>query len=491
MQEAARDDTRVRVYFKAHIDQPARYWNDLLDQSRGMYICFLDDDNEKLPDFLKILSTELDEHPEIDIVTCGMFVIQDGKSSEHHLNTSMSAENLLRDNSTDSGAFMIRRSAFERIGYFPLNIRTGEDWAMMRRAISCLRFKNLDECLTKYYVHAEARMQRKDALGAPVDTEWIRQSSWKHPLGVRVHNPSFDKLTISQQDAVKGISQAIADTSWIQSGDDVDVIIAPFQMDISDIGSIAAQAKTVISIHMEDPYALGTNLERVRAMVAGCKNTWVVTNDEGCFDSYRTIVGEHIICCSSLSIFTQSVPRALPMKDRYTDVAMIGYAYPSRIRFMDEYSKIIDAPKIQLFGDGWAQAGYSSAIPTKHTEDTMQIYGFSKAIVCLHRLHGDCCDGPHEPISINRGYVEGCAGARVFLDTYRPRGSFKDAEVISYSSPVELAEKLKIYLNSPPEIQELESRPLRVRSALDFTYRTRVSRIINSVRSLRFETTIP
>ena len=65
----ATSDSRVRVWRGLeNRDRPAVVWNFLLNQVRGRYFTVLDDDNEKLPYFIEVMSGELDRDPDIGIV---------------------------------------------------------------------------------------------------------------------------------------------------------------------------------------------------------------------------------------------------------------------------------------------------------------------------------------------------------------------------------------------------------------------------------------
>ena len=131
----AKEGPRVRVWRgDRNVNQPSKLWNFLLDRVRGRYVSCLDDDNTKLPEFVARMSAELEANPALDVVTCGWFVTDsDGVvCSEDHLNLQTSFEGNRQRSTCDGGSTLIRRSAFDRVGYFAEDIRTNEDWDWRR-----------------------------------------------------------------------------------------------------------------------------------------------------------------------------------------------------------------------------------------------------------------------------------------------------------------------------------------------------------------------
>lgn len=507
LERAAALDPRVRVWRKSpNVNQPARFWNELLDRVRGKYIAFLDDDNLKHPEFVEVLSAVLDEAPEVDMVTCGWVVIDKSEGvTECHLNLKTTSQEVERRSTIDTGAFLIRREAFEKIGYFPLNIRTNEDWALMRRAVECLEMVHLPDALATYRSHDGQRMEYCEKLGNERDKKVVQGSVWALTYGVRVFSAPEERLTMSQKDVVEGAKAGLEAIPWVEEGSDLAIVLMPFQMDVGDLEMIAANHRTVVSVHSEDPFALNVNLEKVRAMVALCDDLWVCSNDTTCLGEYRALVGDRVIVCSSLSIDHRAMvddafqePPLVrhpvyvkkPMGDRPHDVLLVGYAYPGRVKFVEELCRHLDRKRLTIVGDGWKEAGFE-ALPTSAFLGTAHLYAQAKAVICVHRGHGDCVDGPYEPSLVQRGYVEGMGGARVFADSSRPDHAFDDGEVEWFDTAHDLFVKLDRFLQLPAEKQEAFAAPLRQRCWRDFTYRTRMARIINAVRSPRYGAVIP
>lgn len=490
----AEEDPRVRVFRRAsNLDRPSVLWNFLRDRDRGRYYTVLDDDNEKLPRFVEAMAGELDADPSLGAVTCGFLVRAPGQADwEHHHNLRTTPEEVERASTCEGGALLCRRETFEEVGYFSEAIRTNEDWDWVRRAVRSVKIKNLPECLTVYRQHEANRQLRAEALGHSADVALLRQRPRASGLGIRLIYPSPKRLTCSQLDVIGGASRALAAIPWAQEGTDLAVILAPFQVsDEEAVRAVSGCARTLL-IHMEDPYALGANLNRVRALVKASPEVWVSTNDRSTVSHYRDFVGDRVILCPSLGADSTVFPvpprpsesvESAPQRD--IDVLLCGYAYPSRKRFVGELLPLLGGLRVLLVGDGWE--GYpAETMPTQGLEATYALHARTRAVVCLHRVHGDCADGPVEPETANRGFMEGALGPRVFLDRSRPHHPYEPGDVVFFHEPGDLAGKLHVYLARDPAADRFAEK-----CRLLYTYRTRLARILNCVRAPRFLAEIP
>lgn len=484
----AAEDPRVRVWRgKSNINRPAARWNFLLDRACGRYLTVLDDDNEKLPRFVAVMTGQLDADPALDIVTCGWWLQDDRDNTgkkEQHLNLSTDPGALDDHSTCDGGAMLYRRGAFERAGYFSEAIRTNEDWDWLRRASRFAKIKNLDECLATYRCHKSNRMIGCENLGNSQDVNSVRVRDIRTSIGVRIVRPDPRRLTRSQEDATRGILGGLRVIPWVEPGEDLAVVVAPFQIDERGLLKEIAPCRAVLFLHMEDPYALAANLERVR-VVSMKKETWVATCDASCLSKYQEVVGNRVVACPSLGA-DEFVGRP-SSAERTIDVLLCGYAYPSRKRLVADLMPRLRGRSVVLVGDGWE--GFSDwALPTQDIEMTYQLHARAKTAVCLHRVRGDCSDGPSEPETVNRGFMEGYLGARVFVDKTRSRHSFDAGDVVWYDGPVDLAGKLEGYLAGK---RDPVADRFAEKCALLHTYRARVARILNCVRSPRYLAEIP
>lgn len=490
----ALEDPRVRVWrWKDNLNQPSVLWNFMMDRARGRYLTVLDDDNQKLPTFVKAMSRELDADPTLDVVTCGWRIDRANEPSNiSHQNLSTSQKQLDKESTCDGGAMLYRRSTFERAGYFSETLRTNEDWDWLRRAAHEGRVKNLREAHCTYRSHGERRMDHAEELGNTIDVQRVRGRALSNRFGVHVTYPAISKLTQSQRDVCASVENALLNTSWITRGRDLALVVAPFQMTLDEVAGAARGVPRALSFHIEDPYALAANLERVRAM-ALVAETWVCTNDAAAVPYYRRLVGDRIVVCPTLGVDISALLRqgVAPNAERDIDVLLCGYAYPSRKALVRELLPLLDGLRVLLVGDGWDGFGVTS-MPTQGLAETYVLHARARTVVCSHRTSGDCSDGPVKPVTVNRGAMEGSSGARVFLDRARSHHAFDDGDVVWYDGARDLSLKLRDYLATvDADGTSAASRSFAEKCNILYTYRTRLARVIDCVRSPRFMAEIP
>ena len=259
-------------------DQPARAWNYLLDRARGKYISFLDDDNGLEPNYLEILAGVLDDHPETDVVTCGFIALEQGMRLPNHLNLQ-TGELIKRRNTVDTGCFMIRREAMERIGYFPEDIRTNEDWAMVRRMASCLRMEHRPECLMTYRVHEGQRMRRCEQLGNTRDKVKIEGSAWPGHIGVRVHAADGNASL-----------RPLAEIPWVGDGPEIGIVFAGG--DAARLVSAAEASKSLLILPGGGDVAAAASVAK-----KFCRDVWGLARDEGEAAALRAVVEGRVVTC--------------------------------------------------------------------------------------------------------------------------------------------------------------------------------------------------
>lgn len=174
----AESDPRVRVWRGLlNRDQPAVVWNFLFSQAQGRYLNTLDDDDEKCPRFVEVMTGQLERDPAVDLVSCGFIVRTEGEADwEHHLNLE-TPERIERMSTCQGGALVIRREAFMRVGWFAEDIRTNEDWEWLRRAARALQMIHLPECLMIYRQHEANRQKRAEELGHTTDVARILEAN--------------------------------------------------------------------------------------------------------------------------------------------------------------------------------------------------------------------------------------------------------------------------------------------------------------------------
>ena len=501
--EWAKYDPRVRIWRGIeNRDQPSVLWNFMFDRANGRYLTVLDDDNEKLPTFVGEMSKVLDDEPDLDIVTCGWRVDREEGEPEgnYFLNLSTSEARLRTLSTCDGGAMLYRRETFEKAGYFSEELRTNEDWDWLRRVVHNGKIRNLHEVHSTYRSHPGSRMNYADKLGNDADVARVKSRHLTKVYEIKTIYPPPSRLTQSQRDVCASVENALAGLSWtaFSKTPDLLVVVSPFQQSSPEIEAAAKDCTTILSLHMEDPYALVTNLDRVQRM-ARLTEIWVCTNDGSTVPYYRKIVGDRVITCPTLGADLACDRSAERNRDleRDIDILLCGYAYPSRKRFVTTLLPLLEGRHLMLVGDGWKEfeGDGVSTMPTQGLEVTYKLHRRAKTVICVHRVHGDCSDGPTEPVTVNRGFMEGVSGARVFIDRNRPYHGIDTDDVTWYNGPGDLAgallDYLDVYVGFESNGQSMVDDTFAEKCRTTFSYRTRMARILNCVRSPRYLAEIP
>lgn len=505
------EDKRVTVLADlkgiGNVGNISRAWNMGLDHAQGEYFTLLDDDNRKKPTFLEELSKYLDNHPEYDAVCCFSDIIDlnGRKLPQLRFPKGFNKDNILKSNYIDSQEIMVRRSALENIGYFDERLTTCDDWDMMIRLIyESKGIAVIEKPLVEYRQHPQRRMHRTLEFNAKT-IKLVRSKKHRKLLQIACIMPEEEKLTKSQNQVCKGIMDAlikipfVAPTSFgswkyhdpdAVASSDLLLVLAPFQIEPKEMETLSGYRIPIITIHMEDPQAVLANKERDRFA------TWIVTNDTATISYYQKIIKDpkKILFCPNLSI-SETLFQINAKSVKIYDIAFCGYPYPSRYEFVKSLLPMIADRKIVLVGNGWDKLSKEfpsvKIYPTQNEITTFNIYRISKIIVCLHRTEEDIGGFPSmKPNSIHRGYIEAYSGALVMIDDKRKQHSFGPDEVVFFSSPEDLREKIKYYLAHPRKAKAM-AKKAQMRAARDFTFRSRLTKILNCVRSERYCMRVP
>ncbi len=487
----------------------SRAWNIGLDHAQGEYVCFLDDDNRKKPIFCEEMSKYLDKHPRYDAVCCFSDVIdlKAKKLKQLRFPKGFNKDNILKANYIDSGEIMIRREVFDKVGYFDERLTTNDDWDMIIRILyESQGIGMIEKPLVDYRQHPERRMNRTNKYNAKT-LSLVKSKRHPNHISVTLSTPPPERLTISQRQVCDGIRGALHWAEGVKAiySTDIDklqpenlkwsdllIVPAPFEIKLEEMQILTDSKTPIVTIHMEDPQGVITNKERDRFA------TWVVTNDVSTIPYYQKVIKDpnKVIFCPSLSI-NESILSMKPKKyDMHNNITICGHAYPSRINFVRKLLELL--PKkvnLHAIGNGWEKlkdfGPQFTYIPTQDELSTMSYHRHTDIIVCLHRTEDDIGGFPlMKPESVHRGYIEAYSGALTMIDNNRQQHSFGENEVIFFSDPEDLREKINYYLAHPKEAQAM-ARKARRRATRDFTFRARMTKIINCIRSERYNTIIP
>jgi len=478
-------------------------WNRALDLLQGEYVAFLDDDNRKKSEFCLRLSEYLDSHPEYDGVCCFSEFIDGNSNPQPQIRTPLgfNRQNILAGNYIDSGELMVRAGVFDRVGYFDERLRTEEDWDMIIRILyETQGIAIIKTPLTQYRMHSDRRMPKTSDLAEKNRPEVMRRKRGGI-VKIACIYPDSDRLTPSQRQVCLGLVNTIPNLSFVDSyaigtiahhdaeavaASDILLVPAPFKIEPAEMKRLASYKVPIVTIHMEDPQAVRINLGRDTFA------KWVVTNDISTVPAYQKVVDpKKVLFCPVLSISPNVFSTNGKWPKEY-DVAICGHAYPSRLKFMGEFLKKKLDFKMIFVGDEWTKLGHSvTTSPTQDEVTAMEIYHAVKIVVCLHRNADDLGGFPDAlPQSIQRGYIEAYSGALVMIDSARKQHSFGENEVVFYNSPDDLRGKIAYYLAHPEKAKAFAVRA-KTRAAKDFTFQSRLTKVLSCARSERYEMTIP
>jgi hypothetical protein len=126
---AAFDKRIVVVEGQHHGVSAAR--NNGLARARGRYVAFLDTDNQWRPDYLHVMLTELEAHPDWGMAHAGLQASKDGE--EYYRAFEGTHRHLLVANHVDLNVLVVRRELVEAVGGFDESLRRGVDYDLVLR----------------------------------------------------------------------------------------------------------------------------------------------------------------------------------------------------------------------------------------------------------------------------------------------------------------------------------------------------------------------
>jgi len=497
----AKKDPRVRVFRTNYdVDNIAVLWNQALDLAKGRYISFLDDDNLKRPSFCEELSKYLDSHAEFEAVACFNEYMKEDRLTGGIFDSPKYANkyNILKNNQIDSGCIMIRRTVIDKIGWFDERLKTAEDWDYVKRIMfQTTGFGIIEQPLAIYRFHKENRQYRSESLGFLSHREFITSvKSYSDKLRLLFFHQDEHKITLSQSNVLRGVRDALKSISWLElesvsvdnfkkinSKYNIVFCFAPFVIGLEYMKALKNFANEVINFHIEDPQAFKTNLERARYA------TYIFTNDISVQSEYERIIGKgNVGYCCSTSLNDVSLKFRDNAKRKY-DIIFAGYPYDSRVGFIKKLLPWIKKKdySFTLVGGDWSKRGIDlPCIDEVNEQDLLKIMEESKITILYNRRNIDLGTDPKipKPVSVVRGYLECGSGSLVMLDSERPHHSFND-EVVFYNGINDLVEKIDYYIRNDQEREDISNRA-KQRALIDFTYRVRITKLLNAVRSKRY-----
>ena len=147
------NDTRIKVIHNQVSKGDAGARNIGLLHTNCEYTAFLDDDDEWLPEKLKIQTCLLDNSPpEVGGVCTGCFTID--KVSGRILSIdNVKIDDIYKDNFIVTSSVLLRRECFEKCGLFDENMPANSDYDMWVRILEKFSLKTIKDALINYYIH--------------------------------------------------------------------------------------------------------------------------------------------------------------------------------------------------------------------------------------------------------------------------------------------------------------------------------------------------
>lgn len=150
------------TYDKNHGSNYARNYG--LKHSTGVYIGFLDDDDEWYSNKISEQVAVLESDSSIGLVACGFDIISDGKIVGHkqiYPEFDQSIENLLKFNYIGGSSFpLLRRKTIEQIGGFDEGMKACQEYELWIRLRKESEFRTIEKSLGAYYDSGDSTYKR-------------------------------------------------------------------------------------------------------------------------------------------------------------------------------------------------------------------------------------------------------------------------------------------------------------------------------------------
>jgi glycosyltransferase involved in cell wall biosynthesis len=473
-------DARIRYFpvpCDVHSNPFTKRRNELLEKARGKYFLVLNDDDYFMPAKLEKM-VHIAENSCADLVCCSVGITNQPcqniplTSIQKAEPSQFTPDKIRQQNPLDIGGMLFRYETYKNTyGFFNERIATAEDWEILYRSVimgACVT--TIPDILHLYRQHPLQTIKRlnSDSNFAQIhqcDLQYLR--SFRMPK-IFAYLPS-NSLTPSQQFVCRSIIQE----GWMSpleifNGDnpaeqhDLLLCLAPFLYSAKDLCTIKRFPGTKIAIHMEDPWALPTNLRNA------CCVDMVYTNDASVLEYYNNMPAGLLPTNSLSRIHLENI---IPTEYEY-DFILVGHAYLSRQKEIERLMPLLIKRncRMLLVGSGWTHFEKTNQIKVLHSiapNYLLSLLNKAKYCLCLEREVYDVpgCFAQVVPLTPSRGYIEYASNARPIFKAYQRDLSCFDNPVM-YSSLLELEQII-----SDPS----ESRPVDWHI---WTYRHRIGQII-------------
>jgi glycosyltransferase involved in cell wall biosynthesis len=151
------NDARLKYIRHEMNEGEGKSRNTGINNANGEFIAFLDDDDEWLPEKLKLQVDMLDNDPTIGAVYTGCICIDKRSGNVDSLKIPSKRgdifQELLKENFVIVSSILLRRTCFEAIGLFDELVPFGLDYDMWIRISEFYQFDFVTKPLVKYSIH--------------------------------------------------------------------------------------------------------------------------------------------------------------------------------------------------------------------------------------------------------------------------------------------------------------------------------------------------
>ncbi|GGD49910.1 CgeB family protein [Paenibacillus nasutitermitis] len=213
---------------------------------------------------------------------------------------------------------------------------------------------------------------------------------------------------------------------------------------------------------------------------------YVFTLEKTCVELYRQLGCPRVHYLPLGAHPVEFRPRNPKLSQRH-DVCFVGSAYVNRLAFFDQITRYLSTKDTLISGIWWERLKDFDLIASKvelgrwmGPAETADIYNGAKIVINMHRAHDDETFNNNSAaitaISPNPRTFEISACATLQLTDIRsdlPSFYTPDVDIVTYSSPQEMVDKIEYYLNHEAERREIAMRGL-YRTMNEHTYERRL-----------------
>ncbi|CAH1206211.1 hypothetical protein PAECIP111893_02467 [Paenibacillus plantiphilus] len=286
------------------------------------------------------------------------------------------------------------------------------------------------------------------------------------------------RLTVT--DSTQPVSQIAA-----RIRPDIVIVLDGLHFEIKHVDEMRSMGIRTAIWFTDDPYytditaALATHYDEV------------FTLELTCVDFYRRL-GCGKVHYLPLGAFPVEFRPRNPVRNKRHEICFIGSAYWRRVAFFDEVTGYLASKDTHISGIWWERLRDYPTIADKIAlgrwlgpRDTAEMYNGSKIVINMHRAFDDetfnnNSAGIHA-VSPNPRTFEISACATLQLTDARDdlvHFYIPDVEIVTYSSPQEMVEKIDYYLTHEEERQAIAMRGM-YRTMRDHTYARRLDAMLS------------